>query len=162
MKLFVTGPQRSGSTFVSHCLAKSYGLKHIDEMEFDVYFLDWFFKIVKNLNNWVVHAPGLFSEILKVQEIIPDVNFVIVKRNIEEIDESQKTINLDLSTEKIKLNIPESNKTSVSLIKYTYWDNWKKHLSSWVEYEYQDFENHPMWLPKSERIDFHPKQWQKC
>lgn len=161
MKLFVTGPQRSGSTFVSHCLAKSYDLKHIDEMEFDVYFLDWFYAVTKNLNDWVVHAPGLFSEILKVQERIPDVTFVIVKRSIEEINRSQEKINLDLSTEKIKLNIPESNKSSVALIKYIYWDRWKKHLSSWVEYDYRDFENHPMWVSESERKNFHPKQWKK-
>lgn len=161
MKLFVTGPQRSGSTFVSHCLAKSHGLRHIDEMEFQVYFLDWFFKIVGDSDDWVVHAPGLFSEVFKVQEKIPDVTFVIVKRDIKEIEKSIQRINLDLSTEISKLNIAKSNKSSVAAIKYSYWEHWKKYLTSWIEYSYQDFENHPLWVPENERVTFKPKQWKR-
>lgn len=161
VKLFVTGPQRSGTTFVSHCLAEAHGLKHIDEMEFDVYFLDWFLEIVKPLDNWVVHAPGLFSEILKIQNEIPEVTFVVVKRDIDEIQKSAKRINLDWSTEKTKLNIAEANKQNVAEIKYKYWEKWKKYLKSWVEYHYADFELHPLWLESKNRENFGPKQWRQ-
>lgn len=132
-------------------------------MEFDVYFLDWFYKIAEEAgDSWVVHAPGLFTDMFKILEKIPDVTFVIVRRDVKEIENSQSRIKLNLEHEKKKLFLNDATGAQhVAPIKYEYWDKWKKYLPSWVEYDYRDFENHPMWVPKSERIDFHPKQWEK-
>jgi hypothetical protein len=160
MKIVVIGPQRSGSTFVSHCLARSFNAKHIDELEFDVYFLDWFYKIVEESgDSWVAHAPGLFADMFKILEKIPDVTFVIVKRNIKEIQNSEFRIRLNMQHEKNKLFINNNEKMPMAAIKYAYWDKWKKYLPSWVEYDYRDFENHPFWVENEVRRTFKPKQW---
>lgn len=160
MKIFVTGPQRSGSTFISHCLSKSFGLRHIDEMEFDVYFIDWFYKIADSVGqSWVVHAPGLFSDIIKIQERYPDITYVVVRRDISEILNSQQRISWDGQYEKQKLFMLDGDTRHVCQVKYEYWERWKPYLNSWVEYSYRDFENHPLWVDDESRRLFGPKQW---
>ena len=161
MKIVVVGPSRSGSTFISHCLAKSYDLKHIDEMEFDAYFLDVFLEIANEaVDSWIAHAPGLFTDMFKILEKIPDVTFVIVKRDIEEIQNSQFRIKLNMEHDKRKLFLnTETGDQHVAQVQYNYWDKWKKYLPSWVEYSYKDFENHPFWVADEARKTFEPKQW---
>lgn len=161
MKLVLVGPARSGSTFVSHCLAKSYGLKHIDEMEFDVFFLDIFFNITKRAgDSWVAHAPGLFTDMFKILERIPEVTFVLVKRDIQEIQNSQLRVGLNMEHDKRRLFLNEATGSQhVAQVQYNYWEKWKKYLPSWVEYNYRDFENHPLWLEDEARTNFKAKQW---
>ena len=103
MKLVVVGPSRSGSTFVSHCLAESYNLKHIDEMEFDAYFLDVFLKIAKEAgDSWIAHAPGLFADMFKILEKISN-NYLIInphlnvyEKNHEHYELSQTFLDLKM------------------------------------------------------------------
>lgn len=161
MKIVVTGPQRSGSTFVSNCLAKSFSAHHIDESEFDVYFIDWFFKIAEKHDSWVAHAPGLFTEMFTILNRFPDVTFVVVRRQIEEILNSQKRINWTDEYERAKLHLTSGDMRHVCEVKYMYWDMWKRYLPSWVEYSYRDFEVHPDWVADEKRINFSPKQWKE-
>lgn len=159
--MVVVGPQRSGSTFISHCLAKSFKAEHIDEMQFRVYFLDLFFRIVEQSgDSWVAHAPGLFPDMFKILDRIPDVTFAIVIRNVKEIEKSELRVKLNMDYERQRLFVEKNNKLPLSAIKYAYWGEWKKYLPSWVEYDYRDFENHPFWLPPSYRKNFKPKQWE--
>jgi hypothetical protein len=161
-KIFVTGPQRSGSTFVSHCLADSHRIPHIDETEFDVYFLDWFYEIAdKTGDSWVVHAPGLLPDVFAVQRKYPDVTFAVVRRDIQEIQKSQERIKWSNKMERRRFFMLDTDVRPIAEVKYVYWDRWKEHLHSWVEYEYGDFENHPAWVPEERRKHFQPKQWQE-
>lgn len=158
-KLFVTGPQRSGSTFVANCLAKSHGVKYIDEMEFDAHFYGMFKYIASKQNSWVVHAPALFHRVFDVIMDFPDVTIVIVRRNIEEIVESEKRIDWNPKSQREAFFAQDDDSRPISKIKYDYWDKWKSRIPSYVEYEYADFEVHPLWVPKDERKNFTPKQW---
>ena len=160
MKMVVLGPQRSGSTFISQCLAKSSSCRHIDESEFDVYFLDWFFRIADGNESWVAHAPGLFVDVFKILERYPDVTFSIIHRPIPEILASQNRINLNDEKERQRLNLLSTDTRNTCEVKYMYWDMWKPFLPSWKEYNYRDFETHPDWVPDEKRVDFHPKQWE--
>jgi hypothetical protein len=160
MKIVFIGPQRSGSTFISHCTAKHFDIPHIDELEFDVYHLEWMFKIVENKESWVVHAPGLFADAFKILNKFPDVTFAIVKRDINEIIKSQTRIKWNGYYEKQKLFVLPDDVRPISTLKYAYWQRWKKYFPSWVEYDYRDFELHPMWVPDEERGDFSSKQWE--
>lgn len=130
-------------------------------MEFDAYFLDVFLEITKEAgDSWIVHAPGLFADMFKILEKISDVTFVIVKRDIEEIQNSQFRIKLNLEHDKRKLFLnTETGDQHVAQVQYNYWDKWKKYLPSWVEYSYKDFENHPFWVTDEARKTFKPKQW---
>lgn len=159
MKLFITGPQRSGTTFVSNCLSRSFRLPLIDESEFDAHFYGRFRFMAKKQDNWVVHGPALFHRIFDVIDDFPDVTFVVVRRSIQEILESQQRISWGDLLERSHMNIAEYDTRPISEIKYEAWDRWKKDLPSWVEYRYEDFEVHPLWVDKEQRKNFHSKQW---
>lgn len=159
MKLFVTGPQRSGTTFVSNCLSHSFRIPLIDEAEFDAYFYARFKFIAKKHDSWVVHGPALFHKVFDVANDFPDATFVVVRRDYESIIESQQRISWEDALERSHMNVSEWDTRPISQIKYEAWDKWKIDLPSWVEYEYNDFEVHPFWVDKEQRKNFHSKQW---
>jgi hypothetical protein len=161
MKLFITGPQRSGTTFVANCLALSFGIKFIDEAEFDAHFYGKFKYIAKQYEDWVVHGPALFHNVFDVINDFPDVTFVVVRRKLDDILASQTRISWGETGERNHMNLPPWDDRPIAEIKYSTWDNWKKLLPSWVEYRYEDFEVHPMWVPKERREKFHSKQWKE-
>lgn len=161
MKLFVTGPQRSGTTFIANCLARSFSVPFIDESEFDAYFYGKFKYLAKQQENWVVHGPALFHNIFDVLNDFPDVTFVVIRRDINEIIASQTRISWPDTHERIHMNVVPGDNRPISQIKYETWDKWKKLLPSWVEYKYDDFEVHPLFVPKERRENFHSKQWQE-
>jgi hypothetical protein len=160
MKLFVTGPQRSGTTFVSNCLSSSFNLPLIDESEFDAHFYGRFKFLANKQEQWIVHGPALFHKVFDVLNDFPDVTFVVVRRNVKDIVKSQDRISWKPSSERRHMNVPSHDKRPIAQIKYEYWDRWKNDLSSWVEYEYDDFEVHPLWVDKTRRKNFHSRQWQ--
>lgn len=159
MKLFVTGPQRSGTTFVSNCLALSFGLKLIDEMEFDAHFYGMFKFIASKHESWVVHGPALFHRLFDVISDFPDVTIIVVRRDLEEIRRSQERIKWDPTIEEIAMNKEASDTRSIAQVKYDCWDRWKEIVPSYVEYQYSDFKNHPLWVPEEKRVNFSEKQW---
>lgn len=159
-RFFVTGPQRSGTTFVANCLAKSFQIPYIDEMEFDVYFYGMFKKIASQHESWVAHAPGLFHKVFDVINDFENTTIVVVRRDVEKIIKSQERINWDSKQEKISMRIDENDQRPIAEIKYNYWDKWKNHIPRYVEYSYDDFEVHPLWVPDEMRQNFAPKQWQ--
>jgi hypothetical protein len=159
MKVFVTGPQRSGTTFVSQCIAHDLGIPHVDEMAFDVYYFDKFLQAVEGLNDWVVHGPALLHKALDVQKQFVDVLFVVVRRDIEEIIRSQERINWSDKEERESLGV-EGDPRPISVIKYDYWDQLKPQLTNWSEFEYESLKTHELWVDKEHRANFTSKQWQ--
>lgn len=159
MKLFVTGPQRSGTTFVSNCLALSHGLHLIDEMEFDAHFYGMFKFIASKHDSWVVHGPALFHRVFDVVLDFPDVIIVVVRRDIAEIQKSQERIKWDPTLEEIAMQKEATDTRPIAQIKYDSWDKWKKTIPAYVEFNYSDFKNHPLWVPEEQRVNFSPKQW---
>jgi len=158
-KIFVTGPQRSGSTFVANCLSIHFGIPLIDEMEFDAHFYGMFKFVASKHESWVVHGPALFHKVFDVLSDFPDVTFVIVRRDVEEILRSQERIHWDPRIEEIAMNKESTDTRPVAQMKYDCWDKWKKIIPSYVEYQYSDFKNHPLWVPEDKRKNFLPKQW---
>lgn len=131
----------------------------IDEAEFDAHFYGLFRHIASQSSDWVVHGPALFHHIFDVLHDFPDVTFVVVKRNMEDIYSSQKRIEWGEEIERMHMSVQPYDTRPISEIKYGAWDKWKTHLPSWVEYQYEDFELHPLWVPKEKRARFHSKQW---
>lgn len=162
MKLFVTGPQRSGTTFISNCLAKSHGIPIIDEAEFEAHFYGRFRFLAKKNKNWVVQGPALFHKIFDVYHDFPDVTFVVIKRNVEDILKSQKRISWSDDMERAHMNVAKNDVRPIAEIKYCLWDKWKNDLPSWVEYSYYDFELHPYWVGEDLRLNFTSKQWKSA
>lgn len=158
MKYFVTGPQRSGSTFVSRCLSHDYGITHFDEVDYGLYDYERFIELVKDLDSWVVHGPGLFHRTFDVVRDFPDAMIVIVRRCLKDILKSQERIRWDDRMERKNLHV-RGDKRPVAQIKYDLWDTWKPSITNHLEYQYEDFSKHPLWVNKERRANFGQKQW---
>jgi adenylate kinase family enzyme len=159
MKILVTGPQRSGTTFISNCIARDMNLTHIDEAEFQVSDLEKFIEVTGKEKNWVAQGPGIMMHLFQIQNIYPEITFIIIKRDVSEIIKSQERISWQYENYE-KENLGFSNDLrDISIIKYDLWDSWKKNFNHYIEYEYEDFKNHPYWVEKEKRSSFHSKQW---
>lgn len=157
--MLVTGPQRSGTTFVSNCLARDNNLKYIDEAEFDVSNFGQFIEATCMNKNWVAQGPGMMPHLFKIQAVYPDITFIIIKRNIEDIEKSQERISWEYENyEKENLGFTDSP-MKISRIKYMLWDSWKQKFNHYIEYDYEDFKSHPYWIEKEKRTNFNAKQW---
>ena len=159
MKILVTGPQRSGTTFVSHCLSRDNNLVHIDEGEFSVHSFHKFMEVTSMHRNWVAQGPGLMPHLIRIQNVYPDITFVIIKRRTEDIQKSEKRISwAHEHEEKLNLGVPDDPRP-ISVIKYQLWDQIKPYFNHYIEFRYEDFNGHPYWLEKEKRSNFHAKQW---
>lgn len=156
MKLFVTGPQRSGTTFVSHALAHDHGLAHIDELDTDVYNYAAFLRAVEGRDNWVSQSPALFYKVRQVVVDVPGVTVVVIRRPVAEICRSLNRIGYDVRHERKKLGL-WGDPRPVAEIKYSLWDEWKTDIPNWIELDYHSFRSHPLWV--DQRHHFHGKQW---
>jgi hypothetical protein len=159
MKILVTGPQRSGSTFVSHCIAHDLGIPHFDEGLFNARDYDGFLQVAKENQDWVIHGPAIFHRVLDIQKEFPDVEFVVLRRDIADIVKSQERIGWSDEGERESFNAWDDPRP-IAVIKYEFWDTVKHQLSNWREFEYEQFKTHQLWINKEHRSEFHSKQWQ--
>jgi hypothetical protein len=158
MKYFVTGPQRSGSTFVSRCLSHDYGILHFDEVDYGLFDYKRFVDLVKGHGSWVVHGPAMFHRTMDVVKDFPDATIVVVRRDIKDILKSQERIQWDDRMERRNLRV-RGDKRPIAQIKYDIWDVWKCSIKHYLEYQYGDFSRHPLWVDKEQRTNFKQKQW---
>ena len=159
MKFFITGPQRSGTTFFSNVLSQDLEIPLVDEAEFDAVDYDRFYEAVSRFPSWVCQAPALFHKVFDVYRDFPDVSFIIIRRNVEDILKSQKRIDWKDRQERDNLRISESDPRPIAQIKYELWDSWKKYLPNYQEINYEDLRTHRLWVEPELRKNFHSKQW---
>lgn len=160
MKILVTGPHRSGTTFVSHVLSDTHGIPHVDELQFNCSYLDEFFAMVSPMESWVAQAPGLFHAVPKIIEAFPDVQIVVIRRNIDDIIASQEDIKYSFWEDREKDLIGYlKDPRPISVIKYEVWDKWKNELPNTKEYQYDEFSTHPFFVDAPNRSQFNNKQW---
>ena len=159
MKFFITGPQRSGTTFLANAISQDLEIPLVDEMEFDARDYSKFIKLVEELPDWVCQAPALFHKVFDVYRDFPDVNFVVIRRDIEDILKSQKRIDWSDKEELENLRVSENDPRPIAQIKYDLWDSWKKYLPNYQEINYEDLRTHRLWVDAELRKDFHSKQW---
>ena len=57
--IFITGPQRTGTTFAAKIIANELGYDHIDEQEFDTYHWNKLKTLLSNRSKCVIQAPAL-------------------------------------------------------------------------------------------------------
>lgn len=159
MKILVTGPQRTGSTFVSHCLAEDLDIPHFDEGLFSATNYEAFLDIAKENENWVIHGPAILHKILDINSIFPDACFVVIRRPIADIVKSERRINWSDADERHSFSAWDDPRP-ISVIKYEFWDSVKHQLTEWQEFEYEQFKTHRLWIDEENRLEFHSKQWQ--
>lgn len=155
-KIFVTGPQRSGTTLVGAAIASDLGYWFYPEEQVRVH--EWWRveRLWQRTTNFVLQAPALCRYAHKVSA--PNVAVVLVRRNVDDIIASECRINWD--SQEWELRRYGLAEGVISQVKYDYWDNHQKHLiENAFEVEYEDLKAHPMWVPKGQRMGWGLRQY---
>jgi hypothetical protein len=157
---FVTGPQRSGSTFLAHAISFDLGIQHIDEVDFQTFDYEQFREVAARSRCWVAQAPALFQHLADVQKDFPSVIPVVCRRSVEDITASQRRINWGAREEGFErhhLAIPKSDQRPIAEIKYEMWDANKYGYKHFIDVNYDELRKHPLFA--QERSNFGPKRW---
>lgn len=156
-RYLVTGPQRSGTTICTHMIAHDTGFWAIDELMFGIDNITQFYKFY-NLESVVIQCPGLSYRIQDFNEEETCIIFMI--RPLNEIISSEKRINWDGETKELeKYKNFEKNKP-ISEIKYELWNKTQKEiLDNYIEINYSDLSDHPLWVDSNARSKFTKKQY---
>lgn len=160
-RIIVTGPQRSGTTITARIIAHDTGLEYIDEQEFQAINVAKWRNMVRKRRHFVMQAPGMCRYVHEFGHE-PDLLVVMVKRPIADIVASQRRINWQSEAfELARYDLPPRAGV-IAEIKYGFWDAVQKHsIENSIEICYNDLDQHPLWLPAGERLNFGPRQWQK-
>jgi len=151
-RVFVTGPQRSGTRICARMIAHDTGHIFVDERDFhtdSLYHLSGL--MARNLDeNLVVHCPALcrWVHMLGAHD---SVAVVLMRRETEDIIASQERIKwIWESVELMRYEVAEGN---IAELKYWYWDKWQKDkIVNPFEIEYESLAYHPLWV--EERKDW--------
>ena len=157
---FVTGPQRSGTTFLAHAISYDLGIQHIDEVDFQTFDYAQFREVVSRSRAWVAQAPALFHHLSDLRQDFPWAIPVVCRRPISEITASQKRIgwgNREEAIERLHLDIAESDQRPISEIKYEIWDQIKHSYKHFIDIWYCELQEHPLFVET--RSEFGPKSW---
>ena len=156
-KVLVTGPQRSGTTFVSHCFSVDLGVDHIDEDDYTIDNLDLLADKILDKDSYVIHGPGVFHKVKDILEICADIFIVVMLRNTDEIIQSQTRINWNENEAKERTGMQDSR--PYSTVQYERWNETKKSLDpeQYLEIPYLSMKNHALWI--EQRKNFSPRQW---
>ena len=157
---FVTGPQRSGTTFLAHAISYDLGIQHIDEVDFQTFDYAQFREVAARSRSWVVQAPALFHHLAELRHDFASAVPVVCRRNIDDIVASQRRINWGAREEGFErrhMAIPDTDRRPIAEIKYETWDRDKHAHRHFVEVPYADLRQHPLYVET--RSNFGAKRW---
>jgi len=157
---FVTGPQRSGTTFLAHAISYDLGIQHIDEVDFQTFDYLQFREVAARSQSWVAQAPALFHHLDDLQNDFGSAVPVVCRRSVDDIVASQRRINWGAREEGLErqhLRIPSGDQRPIAEIKYEIWDRHKHSYPHFVEVPYVDLRQHPLYVET--RSDFGAKVW---
>jgi len=176
-RIFIVGPQRSGTTFTSQALSETLNYRNIDEGEFGVNKINQFVNIIKK-PRIVIQAPALTH---LIHNYATDKDLVVfMERKWSDILKSLYRKNGKLSNWIIMETMYEvekyhyvSNDHKIEPIYNSFVDRnsyyldhsykiWKHYQSEVIpncfSLKYESMKDHPLWKNKEQRKNFHPKQ----
>lgn len=157
---FVTGPQRSGTTFLAHAISYDLGIQHIDEVDFQTFDYAQFREVAARSQSWVVQAPALFHHLADLLRDFASAIPVVCRRSIDDIIASQRRINWGAREEGFErrhMAIPDNDRRPIAEIKYETWDRDKHTHRHFIEVPYADLRQHPLYVET--RSEFGAKRW---
>jgi len=157
--IFVTGPQRSGTTICGKMIANDTGHNYIDEFKFGVANLEILRELVKTQKNNVYQCPGVCRFIHEFSA--DNTAIVLMRRSVADILASQERINWRCEKMELFKYKPDERHglETISEIKYRFWDtNQRLKIKNAFEVQYDFMSAHPMWIEKERRKTFHAKQ----
>lgn len=157
----VTGPQRSGTTFVGRALAREAGWNHVEEDEFRIHSRTCWREIVDTHHQSVVHCPTMVAHLLDTPD---DSLIVFMHRPVDEILASQRVLGWDdrgpqNARELARFDLPPDADDSCR-VKYRWWDNHRGWIPPHRRFDinYHDMSTHPAWVPADQRTGWLPQQ----
>lgn len=158
--ILVSGPQRSGTTICARMIAHDTHYMFIDE---GVYQND--FSTLKHRTLYsqrqVIQCPVWA---VKLHELtMQDVCIVFMYRPVKEIIASQQRIKWQWEQVELDryraLGIAIEDGTPIARVKYSYWENTQREkIDNPLEVQYASLADHPLWVPKAERVGWLDKQ----
>jgi hypothetical protein len=145
--IFVTGPQRSGTTIAARILASELNRTYIDESQYHPDTLT---------PDAVVQAPLLFKVVIELSYKHPGAHFVFMHRDKQEIVDSMERI----EWYKDYVDHPDFYSNYVDSV-YNTLNAYKLTLAEdrWTDMEYDSLSSHPLFI--HDRKTFTTRQWQK-
>jgi hypothetical protein len=154
-RIFVTGPQRSGTRICARMIARETGHDYIDETDFHFDSLYLLFSLLEKKERVVVQCPCLCRHIHLFSDEHAAV--ILMRRNLRDILRSQKRIRW--TWEWLERDRYGRTEGDISGIKYEYWEkHQKKKIKHSYEIEYGSLARHPLWLSKEARTSFSATQ----
>lgn len=138
-KIFVTGPQRSGTRVAAKIIAHDFSLRYVDEAVIEGRDRDLAMSWIANRNHFVLQCPGLAAWLLKFS-YYNDILIIWMKRDIDDINKSMQRI---------------SWSHHIAFHKEMIWKKYQRpQIKNYIELEYESLSNHRLWVPKERRADF--------
>lgn len=155
--IYVTGPQRSGTTICARIIEHDLNFTYVDEEDYGIHEQDSLKEFIEGKEKLVIHCPGLARWI---HEIATEEDAVIwLRRPVAEIVKSQQRIQWDDTKERNKyLDVPHLNlKQPMSEVKNEYWKMQRKQIENYMEVRYNDLKSHELFVHN--RKGFKARQW---
>lgn len=177
----VSGPQRSGTTFIANCLSNDLGYKLFLEESFSVHDIEVFNDLRIQTGNKVIQCPALSSYldmmsqkdtivvfcVRKISDIIKSEERIAWQRNVYKINSSlfsereYEKLKYLIKIEKGKLDYEIDFSKPICEIKYDFWFNYqKKYILNNLEVQYESFKLYcpKSWVDKTNRKAFFSRQ----
>jgi hypothetical protein len=162
--VLVSGPHRSGTTITTKMIAHDTGARYCPEEVFGHDNHKGWLALIADPERKVIQCPSMCVH-LEGPGIADDVAVVIVFRSLADIIASQESIGWGptgqyagrYKAELIRYGGNEGE--SLAFHKYLWWGESQQHIISHPSVvNYEDLSSHPLWLPKSARANFGPRQ----
>jgi len=149
-KVLVTGPHRSGTTITMRMIAHDTGFTGLDEKVFG-------FRFIRELPRvWqastVLQAPNALPWLPVLVRPEDMVAVVMVRRSIA-----------DITASVARQKAPDGRHVQAPVFTaeqgYRLWSSMYKGGFSYLEVNYEDLSDHPLWVPKERRVGWHHKTW---
>jgi hypothetical protein len=164
--ILVSGPQRSGTRIATRMIAADTGYRYIDEDLYEVYNTEQFFSITRQMHKVVVHCPSM-SHVMQLVAT-DDILVVWMIRNLDDIAASEKRVNwcigpyaelANLGLGPLQAKRYRRHGGQIAPLKYAHWWGFQREqITHWLELEFKSLARHPLWIPKTQRLDFTEKQ----
>jgi len=157
-RIYVTGPQRSGTTICARMICHDTGYEFRDSEKHNRHDGLWMRKRNAGRTRFVQHCPFLARTIGQVSAVSTLV--VYLRRDIRDIIKSQHRINWRDGKERARW--PGATWDTIAERKYAYWETrQRQHVRHWLEVQYESLRDHPLWVPKKRRRGFGKRQWRE-
>lgn len=156
-RIYVTGPQRSGTTICARMICHDTGYQYIDSEQVNSHDGTWVRKHNAEKTRFVQHCPFLLRTIAGVSTVRTLV--VVMRRDVDDIVASQHRIGWLDSKERARW--PGVTFNGIAARKYAYWETHKEHVRHYLEVEYESLREHPLWVPRQRRKAFGKRQWRE-